>query len=179
MKVGFIKAVFILLILLSPLKAWAVDKLTEENIREHYQKSISVVKENNKEKRLDFLRTHYHPDFIVINKYPIAGSDGTLSENFETKRTRQQVINQLSNGPKTDIKFLEYDVLSVSVSEDGKSAHVKDRAKILLCGDNCLSPTVTNECDDDIVLSPEGIIQLYKATCGWVVPEEFKKKHPQ
>ncbi|MBK9585514.1 MAG: hypothetical protein KA099_02880 [Alphaproteobacteria bacterium] len=178
MKVGFIKAVFALLILLSPLKVWAVDKLTEENIREHYQKSIAVVKENNKGKRLDFINTHYHPDLIVTKKFPIAGKDGTLSESFETNTTRQQFIDQLLNAPKSEISFLEYDILDIVIRDDAKSALVKDREKVSLCGDNCFSSVVVNECDDEIILSPEGIIQLYKATCGWVVPEEFKKKQP-
>lgn len=167
----------ILTAVLSTQKAWAVDRLTEENIRELYSQLALVMKEKNKDNIFSFLNTRFHEDFILTFNYPVAGKDGLLSEKIQTKTNKEQLIQNIKDVPSESYSFENHEVFFILISDDGRTAQAKDRGKASY-GENGFF-VVDVECDDQVILSNEGTIQFTKSTCSWLVPEQLKQKPPQ
>ncbi len=147
------------------------DKLTSDNINDFYYKTGDVLTRGTKN-ILAFSDKHRHPEFESMTIIPIVDENGVIVDTIEKIKSKTQGMTIIKNSASVfdKISSVKSDVLSFKISEDGRSANVKNRT--IISYDQETPINMTAECEDDIVLSSDGVIQAKKSKCWRVIPEQ-------
>ncbi len=150
--------VFLFVAVFMPAQVFAVDKLTEDVIRSHYNMSFEISKSGDADKLIEYLETYIHPDAVATYKYPAAGQDamnGGFKTDRHTKDSLLALIKKARANAASELLEIEYELTSIEIAEDGQSAKVKSVADTMF-DTGQTRYLETSESVDDIVLSDDG-----------------------
>lgn len=160
-----------------PARAQAVEELTEENVTEFITQTSAIAAgyENgmSSDEVLQFLDDHLesHARFKSVMRYTIPGYD---PQETSMSLSKEEFMDNVKNSPKK-VEDYENSVLirSVKISSDGKKAtvqtHGKESGEMPIKDENGEDVNLpmhgVSACDQIIMLSKKGVIQMYSANC--------------
>ncbi|MCB1682224.1 MAG: hypothetical protein KDI65_09860, partial [Alphaproteobacteria bacterium] len=130
-----------------------------------------------------FLKKHVHEQAVnkmkIISRVPGAQ---TASEEL-TLDKRQLILKTKEGAHSTKVKSLKTKIISVELLEEGRKAKVKDtsygvslvRMASPYGGASLMEAEQSMFCDDELVLSGDGVIQILNSQCNIEVSLEEKK----
>lgn len=166
----------ILLLLAGPSAAQTVSNLTEDNVKAFIARTSDVT--NNKAEGLDgpgiqtYLQTHLHESARFKSKmtYEIPGYP---AKETELALDKDEFMDTVAAGAEAVAKYSnEITVKEVKIASSGKSATVKTESteEGLMAVEAEQVPILgQSTCDQIIMLSDEGIIQMFNANCTTVI----------
>jgi hypothetical protein len=165
-----------LLALAVPAVAQTISTLTEENVKTFISRTSDVT--NGKAADLagddikTYLETHLHPSarFKSTMTYE---SPGFPSKEAELVLDKGEFMDSVSAGAQAVEKYSNtITVKEVKIASSGKSATVKTDSteEGLMSVEGQPVPIIgQSSCDQIIMLSDEGVIQMYNANCKTVI----------
>lgn len=157
-------------------------EMTREAIEAFYEDAAKAQLEKI-DQTVAFLKRHMHDDSVSTMKI-LSHVPGAQSATEEMTLNKKQLILKTKEGAlNTRVKSLKSKVLSVNFLEEGRKAKVKDtsygvslmRVASPYGGVMLLEAEQSMFCDDELTLSPEGIIQILKSKCNIELSMEEKK----
>lgn len=157
--------------------AYAAEQLSEQAIRDFYQKAVDVQLEGA-EPTVAFLEKHIAPK-AVATMHMITNIKSVPPKKNTEKFNKTRLINTTRQGYKImKLKTIESTVLSIKVAEDGRSATVKDSTFSTLIqnipapqGVLAFDTEQSMLCDGEVFLE-EGVIKAGSSTCNVEVTME-------
>lgn len=149
-----------------------VSDLTEDNVRSFYKESIDVQLAGLKP-TMDFMKKHTHEDArTVINV--ISNMAGAPQQKQTMSMNKEELLRETQKGMEMgDLQSIESTILVLKISEDGRSANVKDSTySEFTMSMNAPHGVVTFRaeqsmlCDSLVVLNDEGVIQSKDNNCS-------------
>ncbi len=157
-------------------------ELTRESIEAFYEEASRAQLEKI-DQTVAFLKKHLHQDSISTMKI-ISHVPGAQSVTEEMTLNKKQLILKTKEGARsTKVKSLKTKIIAVNLLEEGRKAKVKDtsygvslmRMASPYGGAMVMEAEQSMFCDDELVLSKEGIIQILKSKCNVELSMEEKK----
>ena len=160
---------FFSLSIIGPLAYAEQDVLTPESIKRFYKRATEVQKEGVS-KIIQFNDKHSHSGFVMNFKMPLVDENGGAVNYMENTYNKTQLLNLIRNTELAQeaLVDIETEVLSIELSEDMQSAHVKDRTTSKFQFEEGEPMIMSQKCSDYLVLN-EGIIQFMASHCEQLI----------
>ena len=157
-----------------------VDKLTKNNIENFVQTLTEMTSGNNLESSssqiIQFLESHLHPK-ARFKSALVFNVPGHPAQENSMALDKEDFINSLADGAKAVQSYeSSVEVKNIRISKDKKKATLKteSREQGMMNVEGEQIPVEGNSsCDQIIMLSDDGIIQMYNANCKTVI--EFQE----
>lgn len=147
--------------------------LTEKDITDFFQESADVQK-RGKKKAIEFLEEHVSDDAVIhlTTMVKMAG-DPTTREDVRTFTKEEMIAATSDSFDVGEVDRVETKVISVEISDDKKSAEVKDTnftlMRMQVPGADGQKIELTSEttmfCSDTVVMNDKNVIQITKSEC--------------
>lgn len=156
--------------------------LSREVIEAFYNEAVAAQM-GKIDQTVAFLKKHVHEQAVnkmkIISRVPGAQ---TASEEL-TLDKRQLILKTKEGAHSTKVKSLKTKIISVELLEEGRKAKVKDtsygvslvRMASPYGGASLMEAEQSMFCDDELVLSGDGVIQILNSQCNIEVSLEEKK----
>ena len=152
--------VFLFVAVLMPAHVFAVDKLTEDIVKEYYKKSYDISQNGSNEELLAYIDKHTDPEAVITYKYPSSNQDPDadgFKTDTHTKASLISLIKKARKNSKSALQELEYELTEIKISEDGQSAQVTTMSDSMYDSGQ-MRFLETSESVDVIKLNDEGVI---------------------
>lgn len=158
--------------LVFPIAAKADDALTKDSIKAFYAQSIEVQLAG-KEETLAFYNKHMSEDVTAILNL-VNRVSGAPVEKSRFEYNKAELLSETEKGfDLARIKDMEGSVISSVIAPDGKTAKVKNsfvsKGVVRIPTPNGMVSARMEQsalCDDDLMLSGDGIIVYTKSICN-------------
>ncbi len=146
--------------------------LTESKIKAFYKEYISIQMGYTDE-AIAFLKRHIHNDFeMKINV--INNMEGSPSQKQELNFNKDELLSATRKGMSIGkTKSVDHNIISIKISDDGKSAKVKDSSFSIInlsIGSAQMSAKFIDEqsmlCDTTLVLGDDNRVLIKNSVCN-------------
>tara|TARA_R110002095_G_scaffold62103_1_gene52457 strand:- start:1287 stop:1832 length:546 start_codon:yes stop_codon:yes gene_type:complete len=143
--------------------------LTEDRVNAFYQGSVDAQMKGVKP-TYEFIKKHTH-DEADITIHSISNMDGSLPQKQTMSLNKQELLRETQKGMELiQMGKVENNILRLEISEDGKSAKVKDNTYSVFTLSMDLVTKFRVEqsmlCDSVIVLNNDNIVQTKSSVCN-------------
>lgn len=166
------RALIFLGVFLTSQTALAQDTLTEERIRDFYQKSVDVQLQGE-EPSVAHMKKHMHKE-STITMHLVTNVTGMPSHKETRVHSKRDAIKETREGYKLGkLKTIENNVISYEIASDGRTAKVKDTTYMTFVinvptpkGIVSFNAEQSALCDNDISVNEENTIIINNSVCN-------------